>query len=379
MRRPLRSFQGFFVREILRLLAGLLTLSCLLPLYTAAQDYPYSGITIFGDSLMDTGNSFNLTGEPPSPPYSRGFSNGPLWVEVVADKFNLKPTLSTEVIPDVFAGIAPPPANGINFALAGSLSSNANVAGSDIPGLEQQIESFVALAERSQPSPNDLYLLLAGGNDYNSAVASLAETASSENLARLPEQVSENIAQAAASLISVGARHLLIGNLPALGHQPYAKRLAQSNPQAPTLLDNLSTQHNRLLSQKITALAATTTDAQITQLDLAARFRDIAENPASFGLTDVQNPCLRDFQPGFSDTEQCDRPDEFLFWDDVHPTARGHAIIAQLALESLEKARSKARSKAVSRNGIEPISLVVGLIALCAGGAAAYSHLRQRF
>ena len=53
----------------------------------------FESINIFGDSLVDAGNLFELTSEfssagvpalPPSPPYAQKFSNGDLWVEKLA-------------------------------------------------------------------------------------------------------------------------------------------------------------------------------------------------------------------------------------------------------------------------------------------------------
>lgn len=74
---------------------------CAIPLQTVAQDNhsesppDYAAINVFGDSLMDAGNIFNLTERPPSPPYAQKFSNGSLWVEQLANELSLTPTLST--------------------------------------------------------------------------------------------------------------------------------------------------------------------------------------------------------------------------------------------------------------------------------------------
>ncbi|WP_228021607.1 hypothetical protein [Vasconcelosia minhoensis] len=66
----------------------------LAPLLVApeAQAAAFSQLYGFGDSLVDTGNLFELTqavlplGVPQSPPYANGrFSNGPLWIEGLAD------------------------------------------------------------------------------------------------------------------------------------------------------------------------------------------------------------------------------------------------------------------------------------------------------
>ena len=45
-------------------------------------------------------------------------------------------------------------------------------------------------------------------------------------------------------------------------------------------------------------------------------------------LTDVTDACLVGSTP-------CANPSQYLFWDDQHPTAAGHAIVADAALALL--------------------------------------------
>ena len=61
----------------------------------AAAALPHGVITnvvTFGDSVSDNGNTFRLTlGRIPPPPYYKGrFSNGPVWVEYLADYLHAK-------------------------------------------------------------------------------------------------------------------------------------------------------------------------------------------------------------------------------------------------------------------------------------------------
>ena len=337
-----------------------------------AQDYSglYSGINIFGDSLMDAGNLFHIAGVPPSPPYAQKFSNGPIWVEQLADQLNLSPVLSIAVVPGRPNDTAPLPSEGINFALAGSLSSELNIE-SQLPGLSQQIATFVKLAQTTPTSPNALFLLLAGGNDYDSAVSSHAAsnpfTSNSSKLSALPEQVTNNLTKAAADLIGAGAKHLVVGNLPDLGRDPYAKSLDRINSRSSAILTQLSTKHNQLLAQKLTALSATT-EVHITQLDLEGLLASVIANPNQFKFKNITDPCLTHFKSGFMFDGICDHPDEFLFWDDVHPTQAGHGAIAQLALSTLTPRKS-------TKSLLEPIS-ILGLLAM--GGGIAILKLRRK-
>ncbi|MGC1306274.1 MAG: SGNH/GDSL hydrolase family protein [Phormidesmis sp.] len=346
-----------------RLLAASASIVCFLPVPALAKA-EITGLNIFGDSLMDAGNLFNLTGLPPSPPYDQKLSNGKIWVEQVADALDLEPALSTDVLPGLFAGTTLLPTDGINFAFGGSLSSDVNVGSSLLPGLRQQIETFGVLSALAPPDPDALYLLLAGGNDYNEAFFNPA--ALTVPLDLLPNQVTDNLANAVAALVGAGAKHVLVSNLPDLSLQPFVATLNQANPESAALLSGLSAQHNQLLAQKLTALEATS-GADIIELDLNGLFAKAIENPASFGFKNVTESCLTNFQPRFVFDGICENPDEFLFWDNVHPTEAGHGAIAQLALKTI-----------ADKDAAEEVPEPAGVLGLMAGAGAIAVMVRRR-
>lgn len=335
------------------LAVGGIALGVLLPLRAIAQDY--SSINIFGDSLVDAGNLFNLTGFPPSPPYNKKFSNGAVWVEPFAEKLGLEPVLASEAVPGLLAGTTPPPTEGVNFALGGSFSSDQNV-GPGLPGLEQQIGTFGALSTALPVESDDLFVLLAGGNDYNQAIPSLDPATAPATVpaivGQLADEVTNNLTSAASALIGLGAKHLLVANLPDLSVQPRTAQLDLFNPQISALFSQASTQHNKLLAQKLTGLAATT-DAEITQLNLNELLAGITAAPAEFGFSNAEDTCL-------SASGVCSNPDEFVFWDDVHPTDAVHQIIADLAIETLA-AKETGGESGEPKSVPEPTG-VVGLL-----------------
>ena len=57
---------------------------------------PLHNVVVFGDSLSDNGNLYELMRHqlPPSPPYFEGrFSNGPVWIEhLMASYFSENPS-----------------------------------------------------------------------------------------------------------------------------------------------------------------------------------------------------------------------------------------------------------------------------------------------
>ena len=80
------------LRNLNRLLLALALAGGLLPV-PPGWAASFTSFWVLGDSLSDPGNLYAATGgtTPVSPPYYEGrFSNGPVWAEHVADRFEAK-------------------------------------------------------------------------------------------------------------------------------------------------------------------------------------------------------------------------------------------------------------------------------------------------
>lgn len=308
-------------RQILT--TGFVLFSFLLPLKATAASF--SQLYVFGDSLSDTGNSFNATGIPPSPPYYQGrFSNGPIWVDYLASDLGLSAQQQT------------------NYAFTGATtgSDNNTPGGQNLPGLQQQIASYEAT--NTSADPNALYVVWAGANDYLGG--------NTTN----PSVPVSNLSTAVSTLASSGAKNILVANLPDLGKIP----IANGNIQTEGILSAATQGHNLGLSASLNSLSQQT-NTNIIQLDINSLFNSAIAQPQQYGLTNVTDACL-------TSAGICNNPNEHLFWDDFHPTTGVHEIVADAAFSSVE-------SKAVP----EPAANL-GILAMGSLGALALHKQRLR-
>lgn len=268
-----------------------------------AQAFSFTQVIAFGDSLSDSGNLYQRTFGtiPLSPPYAGRFSNGPVWVEYLAQ--DLQVPL-------------------VNYAFGGATSGTYNTIYNlvppavlpGLPGLQQEINTFTAVTPVADPGA--LFTVWAGANDYLGGGVTD------------PQQTVGNITQAVQTLLNAGAKNILVPNLPDLGQLPGTR----TDPDAP-LLSLISSSHNTLLAGSLNLLRPNLApDVNLQLLDVNSLFNQVASSPASFGFTNVTDSCVTPppllAPPPYS---ICSNPDQYAFWDDIHPTTAVHRIIADSA------------------------------------------------
>jgi thermolabile hemolysin len=249
----------------------------------------FSQLVVYGDSLSDLRRAFDATGGS-APPYGGAtngrFSNGPVWVEYLATSLGIASNPNT------------------NFAVGGATTSTLNtIAPGLLVGIQQQIDS-TAIGD-----PDALYIVWGGANDY------LGGGTVDPNIpvTNLTNQIS--------TLIGRGAKNILVPNLPNLGALP----VTRTSPNAGGL--SLLTQgHNFNLALSIELLKQANPSVTLNILDVNDLFGRAVTDPGQFQLTNVTDGCL---------LVGCQNPNEFLFWDTIHPTTRVHQLIGDLALRTV--------------------------------------------
>jgi phospholipase/lecithinase/hemolysin len=342
---------------------GFTVFSFMLP--TEALAATFSKMYVFGDSLSDPGNIFNATKaansiptnidvppvEPSVPPYDEDgrFSNGLVWSDYLAQDLGIDLIPSTELSvlfpgsnipsPIAFTDDGQPQVspyfngatanNSVNFAFGAAQTGTQGVGefGALIPGMLDQVEWFeddLEVADQ-QADEDALYIVWGGPNDYQ--------------LVSDPDPIETvgNLAEAVQTLYDLGARNFLVPNLPDLGKTP---RALDAGEDVSNILTFLSQTHNTLLDTSLANLSQLD-NINIAQLDAFSLLNKTIANPEEFGFTNVTDSCIHPLKDdgkldGTQEFEVCDNPDEYLFWDGIHPTTVAHAQLADDALEALD-------------------------------------------
>lgn len=166
-----------------------------------------------------------------------------------------------------------------------------------------------------------------GGNDIRDALVAYA---SGRNGGLIIQDAVLSIARNIQVLYGAGAREFLVWRAPNVGSTPAIRTLDRLNPGAAHLATQLTQAFNAGLDGAVAQLAGLP-DIRIVRLDAYGLLHHLVTDPSAFGLTDVMTACVTPNIPPFT----CERPDEFLFWDGIHPTRAAHTIIAQEAASVL--------------------------------------------
>ena len=284
-----------------------------------AQDY--TSIVVFGDSLSDTGNFAHLTqvkyglripGLDAN--YADGrFTDGHLtvpaaqkyfgvWIQQLAAMLPSKPRIKNSLDggTDYAYGDA---TNGrgtatITFGLPPESFSV------QVSNIGRQITDYLA----TYPRINDrtLFVVWGGANDV------LGATSTDDVIKAVIDQAI-NIQR----LVDAGATEFIIPNLPPLGLVPELNGSPTTSIPATTA----SVLYNQVLSEALSILLDFNhgKHLQLFKLDVFALFSQIVASPSTYSLANIS-----DSSQGIATID----PDTYLFWDTLHPTTRGHNILA---------------------------------------------------
>lgn len=276
---------------------------------SARQEATINRIVAFGDSLSDNQNLFNASfwRFPQADSWLRGrFSNGKVWVEYVAE--NLGVPLNTWAMGA--AGAKP-----MHHWSPGGLAI-------ELPGILEQVLSWQSYAQRAQgyQPANTLFTILIGANDliyYGHSVQEIINTKT----------------QALHRLINAGARNILLSTVPDVSRAPLLQERSEAEKN---LLSNEVRELNRQLTTLVSHFQTLYPNVKIALFDTYNLFEEITTNPAKYNIRNTDTSCLRmeidskeNYLVWLPARDICDNPDQFVFWDILHPTTRVHQLVAE--------------------------------------------------
>ena len=243
------------------------------------------------------------------PYYAFRFSNGPTWIE----NFPAKDLL--------------------DYAYGGAIVNQSN-AGGGPPSLMAQINDYLIGKHfnLSCVAEETLYVFWGGSNDIFAVLAnsgSVTSTGVDNDLLRLAVSMPLLITNQIGKLIKAGAKNILIMLIPTWSNAPVAKALFSVAQQ------NVISQYTETINARIVANVSSIAPPGVNLkfFDTLAFTETILQNPGAFGLVNVAAPCLSNYQFFINGTGGrapivCSNPNEYLFWDGEHPTAKVHAVYA---------------------------------------------------
>ena len=335
---------GYFI------LLGILSLCA--SFFQSAYATNFDKIIVFGDSLSDNGNIYSLSSSlhkvtsyvpviPKNPPYYLGrFTNGPIWIEYIAQVLNV-------------------PLD--DYAYGGAWAESIFDSKQVIPfGIGTQVNYYLVNEVLDRSRENHLYVIWVGSNDYVQGRDD-PEYAVTNTIDSIKSQVDW--------LVYYGAKHFLILNLPDLSAVP---EVIAKGPEFAKSISDLSQLHNKKFVDMMQSFKEQYKDVSFFTVDIGDYFDHILAYPEKYHLKNIRQACYGgDFYwRNFINTREiqaaqeskidilgnaslkaayvtaklaeagekpCDNPDEYLFWDKIHPTRIVHQMLSELTLSELQK------------------------------------------
>lgn len=290
----------------------------------ALSNSNYSQIYIFGDSLSDTGNAASVVGDFPPPYYMNRASNGPVAVETFAAALGHTADASLHFFGSEVGG---------NYAVAG-----ANAIGDNLEDLGTQIAYFHAIHGYVAPA-DALYVIFIGGNDIRATYDASDEATA----AAIISSAVASVQNAMQSLTLAGAQHFLLINAPNVSLIPEAQIIAtlSNDPDLIKRTRKNSKLYSILLHDMVEQFE-TVFQLDIDEFDLFKFFTKLIKKGEDYGFTNTTDACfdtqLLSFHP---DCNNGLNADQFIFFDEIHPTTRAHQFIGEAMVEALQKSVSQ--------------------------------------
>ncbi len=290
-----------FIAALLLPLASLVTV--------LAQNRTFTNQYTFGDSLSDNGNAYLASGRTINTnPLNFGgrWSNGPTFVELLGSNLAIGSAAPASV------------KTSMDFAFGGATAIPA-LSAVPFPSLPVQLQLFQSHAVAIQRT--DLFTVWMGAND----ILNTASQANPAAMAPAGINAAQATANAIQTLITLGAKNILVLGMPDIGLTP-----AGLSSGGGSLLTAGSLAYNSEFDSRLRAIAAGAADVTITRIDAAALIARIQIDFKALGFANATSGIILPASAGGGGD-----PSGYAFFDGIHPSAKTHQLLANVVTEAL--------------------------------------------
>lgn len=293
---------------------------------------------------------------PGQPYWNSRFSNGRVWNEYLAEMISIPQEDIDVYLNRSFGGswtatydyqltvwnLIRHPLGSIKNLIVGKLVP---------PSLGLAVQAY--LLEHQNLSDETLFFIFSGNNDYIN-VLYFEDNYNTAVMSTYIDNVLSGLASSVAKLTNAGARRFVIMGLPHLGETP-----RMSNTSDRDVLNAAVDIHNKRLQNHIKEWQTVYPEANFLYVDMSEYLDRALKHPENYGFTNITEACIdvklpmydalssspfannfvlryaqvllykdKNFAAGEKNYHVCGTPEQYLFWDEIHPTTRGHSFIA---------------------------------------------------
>jgi len=287
--------------------------AALLAVAAQAQNRSFTNQYSFGDSLSDNGNAFaaSLGTINTAPAYFGGrWSNGRTFVEQLGNTLAVGATAPATV------------RSSLDFAFGGATAVPA-LSAVPFPPLPAQLQMFQSRGITIQRT--DLFTVWMGANDIMNTAAIPTTPTNPAAMDAAGINAAGATASALQTLIGLGAKNILVLNMPDIGLTP-----AGLSSGAGAFLTRGSLAYNAEFDARLRAIATGAADVTITRIDAAALIAQLQRDYRLLGFANANAGLIMPASVGGGGD-----PNGYVFFDGIHPSARTHSLLAEIVLEAL--------------------------------------------
>lgn len=321
--------------------------------------------TEFGPFLADLVAKVRKVPVLPGDPYWQNhFSNGRVWNEYLAAMIGINKEDVTHYDNHAFGGswavtydyqvttwnLIRHPLGTLKTLIVGKLIP---------PSLGLTVQAYL-LTKRSIDSET-VYFVWSGSNDYLN-VLFFEDNYNPALMSYYIDNVLDGVAAGVKKLTTAGARRVVVFGLPNVGQTP---KFVNTTDNA--VLADAIKEHNDRLQKRLELWRQSTPDVDFLYIDLDQFLQKALVDPKKYGFSNVKDACIdikfpmfkafanspfaqnyvlrylqalqyrdKQFGPNEKNYHVCNNPEDYLFWDEIHPTTHAHRLLANEICEAMK-------------------------------------------